>query len=489
MDNDTRHAPIDLDAETFRRLGHRLVDQIAEYLETLPRRPLTRGETVQQIRALLGEDRLPESGTDPGTLLEQTAELMFEHSLHNGHPRFMGYITSSAAPLGMLGDLLAAAVNPNVGGWQLSPLAAEIEGQCVRWVAQLLGYRADCGGLMVSGGNVANMIGFFAARRSMLGAAIREDGVGAAGRACVYASAETHTWLQKAADLSGLGTGAIRWVGTGPDLRMDTAALGRQIDADRAAGLKPFMAVASAGTVSTGAVDDMAAIGAICREQGMWFHVDGAYGAPAAALPELAGEFAGMSEADSIAMDPHKWLYSPMEAACALVRDPDLLVDAFSFKPIYYHFDRGDREGLNYYEYGIQNSRGFRALKVWLALKQVGAEACRQMIRDDIALARQLYQLADAHPRLQAVTHGLSITSFRYIPEGVDPEDPSRQEFLNDLNRRLLTALQCGGEVFLSNAVVEGNYLLRACVVNFRTTGADVAALPEIVVRAARTLE
>jgi glutamate/tyrosine decarboxylase-like PLP-dependent enzyme len=188
-------------------------------------------------------------------------------------------------------------------------------------------------------------------------------------------------------------------------------------------------------------------------------------------------------------MDPHKWLYSPLEAACALVRDPAHLVDAFSFKPAYYHFDLGDREGLNYYEYGIQNSRGFRALKVWLALKQVGAEACRQMIRDDIALARQLYELAHAHPRLQAVTHGLSITSFRYVPEGVDPADPTRQEFLNDLNRRLLTALQCGGEAFLSNAVVEGNYLLRACVVNFRTTCADITDLPEIVVRTARTLE
>jgi len=489
MDKDTRQAPLDMDGETFRRLGHRLVDQVASYIDSIPGRPVTQAETVQQIRALLGEDTLPEEGTEPGALLDQTAELLFEHSLHNGHPRFMGYITSSAAPMGMLGDLLAAAVNPNVGGWQLSPVAAEIEGQCIRWIAQLLGYAPDCGGLMVSGGNVANMVGFFAGRRAMLGAAVREDGVSGAGPACVYASKETHTWLQKAADLSGLGTGAIRWVGTGPDCRMDIDALERQLSADRDAGLKPFMVVASAGTVSTGAVDDMVAIGALCRDQGLWFHVDGAYGAPVASLPEFADDFAGMSQADSIAMDPHKWLYSPLEAACTLVRDPARLVDAFSFQPVYYHFDQGDREGLNYYEYGIQNSRGFRALKVWLSLKQVGAGAHRQMIRDDIALARQLFELADAHPRLQAISHGLSITTFRYVPEGVDHTAPDQQEYLSDLNRRLVTALQCSGEAFVSNAVVDGNYLLRACVVNFRTGPKDMAALTEIAVRLGQSLE
>ncbi|MGB5211653.1 MAG: pyridoxal-dependent decarboxylase [Gammaproteobacteria bacterium] len=483
MSQDRRVAPLDMDGETFRQLGHRLVDQVAEFLDSMPERPVTRGETVQQIRALLGAGSLPEDGMPAGELLDQTAELLFEHSLHNGHPRFMGYITSSAAPLGMLADLLAAAVNPNVGGWQLSPVAAEIEGQCVSWIAELLGYNPDCGGLMVSGGNVANMVGFFAARRAMLGAAIREDGVADGAGACVYASRETHTWLQKAADLSGLGTGAIRWVDTLPDSRVDVAALARQLDQDRDAGLKPFMAVATAGTVSTGAIDDMTAIGDLCREHKLWFHVDGAYGAPAAALPELATEFAGLSKADSIAMDPHKWLYSPLEAACTLVRDRQRLVDAFSFQPVYYHFDRGDREGINYYEYGIQNSRGFRALKVWMALRQTGRTAYQQMIRDDIALARQLYQAVDAHPRLEAVTHGLSIATFRFVPEAMDPAAPDAAEYLNDLNRRLLTELQVGGEVFLSNAVVEGNYLLRACIVNFRTSRQDIDALPEIIVR------
>jgi len=488
MSEKKRHAQLDMDGETFRQLGYRLVDQVAEFLDTLPERPVTRGETVQQIRALLGEGALPEVGMPAGELLDQTAELLFEHSLNNGHPKFMGYITSSAAPLGMLGDLLAAAVNPNVGGWQLSPVAAEVEGQCVRWIAELLGYPAACGGLMVSGGNVANMIGFFAARRAMLGATIREDGVAGAGQACVYASSETHTWLQKAADLSGLGTGAIRWVDTLPDCSMDVAALEQQLRQDTEAGLKPFMVIASAGTVSTGAIDDMSAIGALCREHGLWFHVDGAYGSPAAALPELAQDFAGMKEADSIAMDPHKWLYSPLEAACALVRDPARLTDAFSFQPVYYHFERGELEGLNYYEYGIQNSRGFRALKVWLALRQVGRSGYQAMIRDDIALARQLYDLVDAHPRFEAVSHGLSITTFRFVPEGVDRQSPDSAEYLNDLNGRLLTELQIGGEVFLSNAIVGGNYLLRACIVNFRTSNRDIEALPEIVVRVGNRL-
>jgi glutamate/tyrosine decarboxylase-like PLP-dependent enzyme len=483
-----RTAPLDMDGETFRQLGYRLVDQVAEFLDTLPERPVTRGETVQQIRALLGEGALPESGMPAGELLDQTAKLLFEHSLNNGHPRFMGYITSSAAPLGMLGDLLAAAVNPNVGGWQLSPVAAEVEGQCVRWIGELLGYPAGCGGLMVSGGNVANMIGFFAARRAMLGATIRDHGVAGAGPACVYASSETHTWLQKAADLSGLGTGAIRWVDTLPDCSMDVGDLARQLRQDTESGLKPFMVIASAGTVSTGAIDDMSAIAGLCREHGLWFHVDGAYGSPAAALPELAQDFAGMNEADSLAMDPHKWLYSPLEAACALVRDPARLTDAFSFQPVYYHFERGELEGLNYYEYGIQNSRGFRALKVWLALRQIGRSGYQQMIRDDIELARQLYQAADAHPLLEAVTQGLSITTFRFVPEGMDGQSPDAGEYLNDLNRRLLTELQISGEVFLSNAVVAGAYLLRACIVNFRTSSRDIEAVPEIVVRVGERL-
>ncbi len=250
---------------------------------------MTRDESPSAVRDALDlTGPLPESGMDPGPLLERTAQLLFDHSLFNGHPRFFGYITAPPAPIGILGDFLAAAVNPNVGAWTLSPAATEIESQTVRWIAELIGYPADCGGLLVSGGNMANFVCFLAARAAKAGWNVREHGVagGSRTRLRVYGSAETHTWIQKAADLAGLGTASIRWIPTDARLRMDVAALRRQIDADVAAGDVPCLVVGTAGSVSTGAVDPLRDIGALCKEHGVWFHVDGAYGGFAAALPE-----------------------------------------------------------------------------------------------------------------------------------------------------------------------------------------------------------
>ena len=241
MDGDSiRHAPLAMDAATFRALGHRLVDQLADFLESLPRGPVTRDESPSAVRDALDlTGPLPESGMDPGPLLERTAQLLFDHSLFNGHPRFFGYITAPPAPIGILGDFLAAAVNPNVGAWTLSPAATEIESQTVRWIAELIGYPVDCGGLLVSGGNMANFVCFLAARAAKAGWDVREHGVaGDSGRRLrVYGSVETHTWIQKAADLGGLGTASIRWIPTDAKLRMDVAALRRQIEADAAAGM------------------------------------------------------------------------------------------------------------------------------------------------------------------------------------------------------------------------------------------------------------
>src|SRR3982750_1692139 len=283
-----RAAPLAMDAETFRTLGPRLVDQLAAALEAVPRGPVTRDESPATVREALGlSGPLPEAGTDPAVLLEQTTRLLFEHSLFNAHPRFFGYITASPAPIGMLGDFLAAALNPTVAAWTLSPAATEIEGQTVRWIAELLGYPTDCGGLLVSGGNMANIICFLAARAAKAGWDVRERGIAdePGRRLRVYASAETHTWIQKAADISGLGAASIRWISADSDLRMDVAALRRQLAADVADGDVPCLVVGTAGTVSTGAVDPLRAIGEVCREHGAWFHVDGAYGGFAAAVP------------------------------------------------------------------------------------------------------------------------------------------------------------------------------------------------------------
>ena len=272
-------------------------------------------------------------------LLSRTAEMLFDHSLHNGHPRFYGYVTSSAAPIGMLGDLLAAAVNANVGAWKLSPIATEIEVQTVRWIAELLGYPTDCGGLLVSGGNAANITCFLAARAAKAGWDVRKQGTAAGPQLCVYASQETHTWMQKAVDIAGLGTDSIRWIATDDKQRMDMAALAAQYDRDMAAGYRPILVAGSAGTVSTGTVDPLPAMAAFCRERDLWFHVDGAYGAFAAVAETAPDDLRGLALADSIAVDPHKWLYSPLEAGCALVRDVAALRNAFSYHPPYYSFD------------------------------------------------------------------------------------------------------------------------------------------------------
>jgi glutamate/tyrosine decarboxylase-like PLP-dependent enzyme len=487
----SRQAPLAMDAETFRTLGHQLVDQISELLTSVSARPVTPNSSPSAIReALELTGPLPEHGTEPAALLARTARELFDHSLLNAHPRFFGYITAAPAPIGILGDFLASALNPNVGAWTLAPAATEIEAQTVRWIAELVGFPTSCGGLLVSGGNMANIVCLLAARAAAAPWEIREKGInGGLGRQLVaYASTETHTWVQKAADICGLGTDAIRWVETNTALQMDVAALRRAIEADAATGHLPFFVVGTAGSVSTGVADPLPEIAALCAEKGIWFHVDGAYGGFAATVPEGPPELRGLAMADSVAVDPHKWLYAPLEAGCALVRNGDALRRAFAYHPPYYHFDD---QVVNFVDYGPQNSRCFRALKVWLALRHVGGAGYRQMIADDIRLSRAMAGAVDRHPDLELMTQALSITTFRYVPRDLQARcgDARVEEYLNTLNAALVDTLQRGGELFVSNAVIRGRYALRACIVNFHTEAEDVEALPEIVARQGQILD
>ncbi|HZP05030.1 MAG TPA: aminotransferase class V-fold PLP-dependent enzyme [Terracidiphilus sp.] len=481
-----RVSRLEMNGQQFRELGYQLVDRIATFLDSLPDRSVTSGESPAQIRQTLGAQRtLPQHGADPSALLTNAADLLFDHSLFNAHPRFWGYVTSSAAPIGILGDLLASAVNPNMGLWSLSPMASEVEAQTVRWIAEMLHYPADCGGLFVSGGNMANFVCFFAARQAKAGRDVRKLGVEGT-RLRVYCSTETHTWMQKAADLSGLGTDAVRWIAVDSEGCIDLRALRDQIKKDIDAGGRPILVAGNAGTVSTGAVDPLPELAQLCREFDLWFHVDGAYGGFAAVVPDAPLALAGLSEADSIAVDPHKWLYAPLEAGCALVRDLQKLRDAFSYHPPYYHL--GD-EVINYFDLGPQNSRGFRALKVWLALQQVGREGYVQMISEDIRLAGELFAHIPQFPELEALTLSLSIATFRFVPKGLDSGSAEIEAYLDQLNRELLTRLQASGEAYLSNGIVRGKFALRACIVNFRTSVKDVHALLPLVVRIGREMD
>jgi aromatic-L-amino-acid/L-tryptophan decarboxylase len=491
-----RIAPLEMTPSEFRRTGRQLVERIADFLCTLPDHPVVPNESPGVIREALGMGSLPEEGAEAKDLLEEAANLLFEHSTRSGHPRFWGVITSSAAPIGALADLLAASVNPNLGSWIGGPIANVIEAQTIRWIAELIGYPVDCGGLLVSGGNMGNFVGLLAARKARATWDVRAAGLLAEGarRLSVYTSSETDTWIQKAADMCGLGTDAIRWIPVDTHLRMDVTALRTQIQADIEAGDLPFLVIGTAGTISTGAVDPLPELAAICREYDLWFHVDGAYGGFAAALRNsgqgrVPTALRGISLADSVAVDPHKWLYAPLEAGCALVRKPEALRETFSYHPTYYHFAQQNEATIDYHEYGPQSSRGFRALSVWLVLRQVGRAGYVEMLSDDILLAQELYRLVDAHAELQAFTQNLSITTFRYIPPDLTPGSQQVEAYLNRLNAELFTRLQRSGEAFLSNAVVRETFLLRACIVNFRTSLEDIEAVPVLVTRIGREVD
>jgi glutamate/tyrosine decarboxylase-like PLP-dependent enzyme len=480
-------SPLEMDPEEFKRLGYKAVDYAAELLSALPSCVVTKGEPPEVIRSLLENGSLPENGTDPQLLLDRIAPLLLEHSLFNGHPRFWGYITSSAAPIGALADLLASSINPNVGAYSLSPVATEVERQTIRWIAELLGYPSDCGGLLVSGGNMANFVGFIVACHKQVPWDLRAEGWNGKPPVSIFASEETHGWVQKAADMFGLGTSAIRWIPTDEQLRMNSVALNGRIREDKANGVLPLMVIGTAGSVGTGAIDPLPELVNICREYKLWFHADAAYGGFAAALRDSPTDLKSLSQADSIAVDPHKWLYAPLEAGCTLVRDEDFLRTTFNFHATYYRFDEtGGEPPVNFFELGPQNSRGFRALKVWFALQQAGRKGYEEMIGTNIALAKELYTIVSKHPELEAFTNSLSITTFRYVPLDLRAKREEAEEYLNALNTELLDQLQRGGEAFISNHVINGTFVLRACIVNFRTTLEDIQELPGIVVRYGR---
>ena len=485
-----RETPIEISKEEFKKIGYQLIDSISDFMDTIKQKPVTTGESPKQLQKITGTSSIPENGASAEELIAKTSGLLFNHSLLNGHPKFFGYITSSPAPIGALADMLAAAVNPNVGANILSPVATEIEKQTVKWLAEFIGVSPNYGGLLVSGGNMANFTAFLAARTAKAPKNIKEDGISnTTEKLTIYCSKTTHTWIEKAAVLFGFGSKSIRWIQTDADNKMDNEALEQAIKNDLEKGCKPIMVIGTAGDVSTGVVDNLMALALICKKYDLWFHIDGAYGAPAAVIPELKMMFEGIEEADSIALDPHKWLYSPLEAGCTLVKNPNHLIETYSSHPVYYNFNSNDEaQTQNYYEYGFQNSRGFRALKVWLTIQQVGRNGYIKMINEDIQLSKLLFSLAKKHPELEAVTQSLSITTFRYVPLNNKQTSKNNETWLNTLNEVLLNELQKGGEVFLSNAVVMGKYCLRACIVNFRTSKKDIEEVIEIIVREGRKI-
>jgi glutamate/tyrosine decarboxylase-like PLP-dependent enzyme len=405
----------------------------------------------------------------------------------NSHPRFFGFINATADPIGITADYLAAAMNPNC--WGGDHAAVHVENQVMRWIASIVGFPEAAEGILVSGGSMANFTALAAARRAMTPGNVREDGLAGEGRPrlIVYASDQVHHCVDKAVDLLGIGTKNLRKIETDARFRIRVDRLEEAIAADRGAGLLPAIVVGSAGTVNTGAIDPLEELADLCRRESLWFHVDGAYGAMAVLSPGLKPLFAGIELADSIAADPHKWLYVPYEAGATLVREPGRLAAAFRKFPEYLASDpESPFPGPAWFaERGVELSRGFKALKVWMGLKTHGTRAYGRAIENDVALARLLGDEVDRRPDFEKMAEQvLSIANFRWRPPDTTLTEPE----IDRLNRRIVNRLVGDGSFFLAPTILKGRAALRVCIVNFRTTEEDLTFLLDEAARVGREL-
>jgi aromatic-L-amino-acid/L-tryptophan decarboxylase len=480
---------LDWSAERAGELGGEMVGLWTEYLARLRELPGTRPVSAEEVRAAVARE-VPDEPVPLAELIAYLRTLVFENSTLTGHPGFMAYVSGAGTVPGAAADLIAAAINQNVGGWRLSPGATEIELHLMRWFAARLGLPETASGFVTTGGAMASLFGLAVARDLRAGWDVRKLGIAAGPPLTVYASAEVHTVNARACDMLGLGADALRLIPVDNELRMRVDVLADALRRDRDAGKKPLAVIATAGTVGTGAIDPIDEIADVCEREGLWLHVDGAYGGIAALTDELRPLFVGIERADSVALDPHKWLYTPHSGGAVIVRDQRQLAQAFGVNPSYVHEDKElTRRGLDFYAHTPNFSRGFHALKIWVSLLAHGWSAYQRRITHDVSLARYLFERAAAHEELETVGQPpeLSIACFRYVPRELRGSR-SAEAYLNALNERLMAELQLGGRVFPSNAVIDGRFAIRACVVNFRTEVADMDALVDQAVAHGRRL-
>ena len=472
----------------FRQLGRRMVDDMLAHLASLHQQPVWR-EMPAAVRRALGvpsPNAVPRTGIGADAAYAEFVEHVLPYPNGNLHPRFSGWVMGTGTPLGMMADMLAAGLNPNLGGFNQAP--ALVEHEVIGWLAELLGM-PGASGVLVPGGTMASTLGLavgrFAKARE-LGLDSRADGMqswpGEPVRAPLvfYGSTETHGWARKAAELLGLGNRAFRRVPVNANYEVDLAAMERMIAEDRAGGLMPFCVIGTAGTVNTGASDDLVALAALCKVERLWFHVDGAFGALAYLSDALRPQVAGLEQADSVGFDLHKWGSLPIECACVLVRDAETHRAAFAANASYLApTTRGViAGGLPFADRGLDLTRGFKALKVWMSLKADGVDKLVRIIEQNVAQTRYLVSRIEAHPDLELLAPApLNITCFRYAPSGLD------DTVLNALNAELLIRLQEHAVAVPSGTVIGGRYAIRVANVNHRTRRADLDALVDGVLR------
>lgn len=474
------------DRDEIRRAGYRVVDLIADHIADLPAQPAFRPVPTALATALV-EAALPRDGMSVDLVLDSFANVVGKHPFGNGHPRYYGWVNSPPAIIGVLAEAFAATVNASVAGGNHA--AVWIERQVLDWVKQMLGFPREAMGLFVSGGSMAALTALAVARHvacAKNGLDVRSVGLQSATRLRLYKSAEGHGCNQKAVELLGIGSANIVTVPSDAALRIRADALDELLTRDIAAGDTPLAVVATAGTVNTGAIDPLDSIADVCARHGVWLHVDGAYGAPAILTPQYQAPLAAISRADSLAIDPHKWLYVPVDAGVILIRSASAMRDAFSLVPPYLRTD-GNVAGVQgptwFSEYGFEQTRPFRALKTWASLAHFGTSGYAALLQHDIAMALHLAELLRKDDAFQLwEPQSLSIVCFRAVPRHLRGNEPA----LEALNRSVLNEVQLGGEGFLSSTVIDGKFWLRACVVNPRAKEPDVDAVFHAVQAAVR---
>src|SRR5262245_6445266 len=454
---------LQLSREEMRSLGYRVVDQIVEHFETLANQPVTHVSPRIELEAELREP-LPERPTPVDTLLNQMQRVVWPNICNVQHPRFFAFIPSPSNFVSVMADALAAGFNPFAGNWLEGSGPAQIELVVIDWLREMCGLPETAGGLFVSGGSMANLTALAAARRARLGN--RSDD------AVIYFSDQTHNSIEKALRVLGFAREQIRLLPSDEDFRLPVESLRRAVAGDRADGKNPFCVIANAGTTNTGAVDPLDQLADLCEREKLWLHVDGAYGA-AACLSERGRKLlAGIERADSLSLDPHKWLFQPFEIGCVLARDARLLKKTFHTMAGYLEdTKRAEEEEINYYDYGVQLTRGFRALKLWLSIKTFGAAAFREAINRGFEMAEcaaDLLSQSDAWRMIRPATFG--IVTFRYVAEG-RPENE-----INDIHRRMVEMMTEDGFAFANSTVLRGQTVMRLCTINPRTTEDDVRA-------------
>lgn len=458
---------LQLTPDEMRQLGYRVIDQIVEYYQTVADQPVMRLSPRTELEPRLREP-LPEQPADPNSLLDQLQRDVWSNIGNVIHPRFFAFIPSPSNFVSVMADALTAGINPFAGNWLEAAGPAQIELVTIDWLRQMCGLPETAGGLFVSGGSMANLTALVAAKYNQLDNRIENS--------VVYFSDQTHSSLEKALRILGFTRDQIRKLPSDEKFRLQMPQLRQAVAADRAAGRRPFCVIANAGTTNTGAIDPLTEIADFCKAENLWLHIDGAYGAAACLTERSKQLMAGIERADSLSLDPHKWLFQPFEIGCVILRDARGLKKTFHTMAEYLEdTKRVEEQEINFYDYGIQLTRGFRALKLWLSLKTFGAAAFRQAIEHGVELAEFAESLVRQSGCWEIVSPAtMGIVTFRFVPS----YEVSEEE-INELNRRIVEAQIEDGFTFANSTALNGRVVQRLCTINYRTTTDDVRATIE----------